>query len=296
MRELATRVAGVISLLLYVAGGVAVALMSVRWIGDLVAGEPSSRKVYVGFIAAAVSLVLAAGIQTVRDATSQQVHPVEPETRTGWRLPLIALAVWAAAIGVSWVQFELYLDSVRMFPLVTLIGALVFIWGIGKRMLPAGKARRLLSALLIAAVGLPMGLVGFGLPMAHYTKHLTPVRVVIMNMYEERETHSFDADEPAEQVEPIAGAGTMEMIQALAAQELPPEMAARIASGEWRREEDGSMVAVNEDGTTTPVDLVSEMKAAAEHKDAAQREALQREHEEKVRRLKSSGRMFNRRS
>ena len=212
------------------------------------------------------------------------------------------LLVWAAAIVVAWVQFEAHADSVWMFPLVSILSAAVFAARLGKRLFGRLLLARILVAVTVAFVGIPLGVLGFDLPATHFRKHLTPVRIVLpasrYNVDEPRDV-VMEVIEPEREEAPLTGMATNALIGALATAK-PVSATELVESGKLRYRADGGMVLVDEDGVEAPIltgeaatKAVDAAFAEAAREDEAEREAVRRRNAEKREALRRGGRLFS---
>lgn len=169
---------GVIYLLAYIAGGLFVTAGGWNVTRSVLDGSPLAPQlqlVLVGIALVVVAALLHAWTEKRRNA-GQPYEPIEPPTTLSLA---IALAVWALPIITAWIQFELFLNPIRMAIEMTVLGGVVFAFLLARRLLKPGPLRGPGTMVVVALFGVPFGLVGAVLPLSHFTHHLSDVAVTI---------------------------------------------------------------------------------------------------------------------
>lgn len=208
-----------------------------------------------------------------------------------------------APIVAAWVQFELYVDQVWMFPWLTVLGGIAVGLVLGYR---ASWARAKLVGL---ALGLPLGVAGVWLPAHHFHAHMTSVRVLHLYSYDSYDDLALPWDdqptfrvfryelppmpEPASSFE--AASFPRVSVQTVAVGD-------RLASGEWVLR-DGELYVRRWSGELVPLemasadDLLTDMGRARKREQQRQRDARRealRHYHDRIRELRNSGRIFSR--
>lgn len=295
---------GVPSLLAFIAGSLALMVGYSQIAADIVSTDESSpfHRALPALIVAAVLLGAAVAFQFLREGGLER-HPLPPATRFNWILLGGGVLFLFVPVGAGWVQFELYRDEILMFPVASLVA------GITLGVLLAncvfrGRYRSSARMLSIAIVGMPLGLLAFAIPSAHFRHHGSAV--VVYTYPEDRLTpkkNVFKSDQPLPPSDPIVGEGTLEMIGDLAnalknAERI--DVAEKLETGAWVQK-DGAYFERLEDGSLRAIefgaadDLFEEFEDEARAKDQAQLEALKAEYERSEIQRKRGGRLFNRR-
>ena len=246
---------GVIYLLLYIFGAVVVWVGSNRLLRDLLDGESVIGALQIGGFGA-LMIVLAAVLHAVVLRRRGDAGVLDAMEVPGRRWFAVAAAAWLVPTLVAWEQFELFLDPIRMFPVITVAGASALVVGGVSRLLRAHTLRWPLTIAAVALVGLPVGLLSVSLPLAHFNHHLSAVKIWTFD-----EPHGglkdvvFEADDASyvQELSPMIGEETGSLLSALAnAKEI--DVSEEIAAGRMRRLEDGTLVRVGEDGEDIPLE------------------------------------------
>ncbi len=290
---------GVFYLLFYIFGGVTIALSSNRALEDLLEGEPMTS--YTGFGIGAIFIIGAAILHAVTEKRRGNLETPGEGEPTSRRGVLIGLSILAVPTLIAWLQFELHVDPISMFPTITVFGALSFVYAVTSRITHTWPLRSVVRMIALAFVGIPLGLLAVGLPMSHFTHHLSTVHIMIKETDSSQpRTLVINAEEPLQPTEVVGiGEGMGGIIEALASAKTI-DLAEELEAGRMKYLEDGTLVSVQPDGTTEPIlgagDL-DEMFAEAEEKDdreaKAAHEARQAAFDEKIARLRAGGRLFS---
>lgn len=297
---------GVFYLLFYIFGAALVTLGGARLIDAIWEGEGWASALQILGVGAGL-VVGAAILQGLVQRRRGHAGVLDQLPALSGRGILLALAIYLGSILAAWVQFELFMEPVHMFPFVTVLSAMAMVFGLVQRVVPAGNFRWALLTAAVALFGLPVGLLGLGLPIAHFNHHLTSVRFSLTNpsTYETQE-FNFPADAPEPPVDEVSplGEGTLGILEALgSAEEI--DVTEEIAAGRMRRLEDGTLVTIHEDGRETTLvtgeAALGELSAAfdrawAEDEERAARERAERRAawEREMLLRKRGGRLFSR--
>ena len=151
----------------------------------------------------------------------------------------------------AWVQFELFMDPIQMFPFTTLIGAVATSYALVRVALPVGRARCVLGPTIAASVGVPGALLVHALLVAHFTHHLSNVAVWVLpgGRYSEDRPTLVGADLPQMESEMELPTASLELLAQLEAEPLDPS--------EYRIDADGSLLRIEPDGTEVPVETLT---------------------------------------
>lgn len=204
-------------------------------------------------------------------------------------LPELGPRAWAASAGLyflsiaaGWVQFELFIEPVDMFPFATVLAAAAFVFGLCSRWMKSWRFRWAATTSTVAFVGLPIGLLGVMLPLHHMNHHLTPVRFSLTNPNtHETKDFVFPGDDPSPPAPELKlGDETQELLEAFASARTI-DVEEELAAGRMRRLEDGSYVVVNEDGTESRLEMAApgELEGVVKRAFEADAEAALRERE-----------------
>ncbi|MEX1365490.1 MAG: hypothetical protein AB1Z98_20350 [Nannocystaceae bacterium] len=164
-----TKSLNIASLVAFVVG--ITTLVAGTWIAATTPDRPMSMRPILLGVAV---MLLAVVLQVARHDVSSPAASREPTSAHALKLPL---AIFATPIVIAWLQFELRLDVVWMFPLITLAGG-VWSGAVLGRLLAPRRLPGVGTLLGVALVGIPAGLMGFSLPMQHFNTHMTDVRVL----------------------------------------------------------------------------------------------------------------------
>ncbi len=288
---------GILSLLAYVLGGAIVGVMSYATIDRVASGRAFGEALL--FVSIGAALI---GLGAVLHAF--RVRREGKDTSSEWIPPssslFFALVLWLGPVASGWLQFELYNDPVWVFPFLTMIGAVLLVYLAVWRKTPRDRYGAVKRTVAAALVGLPLGFLATGVPLAHYRKHLT---TVVLGVEEdpsegypliEMEPSEPYLEMPAERHDEL-----FELVDAVAnAEEV--NVADAIALGEMKFDEDGELLRVLPDGSTAPLNDASELEAmlneATDNDRAASRaarEEARKAHAERVERLRRGGRLFS---
>ncbi len=288
---------GVFYLLAYIVGGVIVAFAAHGTITNLAEGAPVDGALTI--LSFGVLLILCGGVLHTIQVKGER----DEDTSVGPPMALvyIALALLVLPVLVAWVQFELHINPLWMFPITTILGATGFVYLIAWRRTLHDKFGPVKRAMATAMVGLPLGLFAIGAPLVHFKSHLTTVNLGFSDDPSEPRIIAVEAPDPDPPIAPIEPIGdeTMELMKAIA-EAKPVNIADEVAAGRMRVLEDGTLVTVHEDGTTTPInqgfDFDEAWEEAERHDRNAsrdKREAQLKAHAEEVERLREGGRLFS---
>ena len=285
-------ISGVFSLFAYLIGSLVLAFVVVRLVTD---DEFLLVERWRGPSFALGSIIMGVALQAIREGRTRAQEQDGDEEQLPLNLvgPLLFLLV---PLALAWVQFELFWDSVRVFPLATLLGGVWLGAELGSFAAQRLGLRRFRSTAImvtIATFTFPLALVILALPSSHFRKHGSGVVLGISDDPYEAEEIRLDYEMPQPpmmEVSPV-GSGTMELIGALAeAETIEVTMI------------DGVAHKTNEAGELVPIEEVSidEVFAEAEAQDARELEQRRLEYEqelaayeEEVMRLRRGGRIFS---
>jgi len=253
---------GVMALLAYLAGAGVLTLGARHVLLDLLSGEAwdsSLQVLLVGTLLVAAAAVLHALVIRRRGhggLLSSEAHWLQASAGIGgllWLLPLLA----------AWLQFEFFVEPVRLFPLPAVLGAMLMVYAIGARLMRQWTWVQPLSMVGVALLGMPLGLLSVALPAAHFQHHLSSVSMqMALPGVGQAQTYA----PPASDLSPApslrgTGPGTLEFLEALA-QARPIDVQAELAAGRLRRLPDGSLVVVADDGSESPVGTGQDLEMA----------------------------------
>ncbi len=310
MRSVLTGAVGVLSLLLYAVGAVGLSLVVEGAIGaeDPMAIGAAGRLVLAVSAAALSGAVL---LQLVREAAGPTLlgepadrgAPVDavlgspPRSADGSRGVTLARwgAVIVAPIVVSWIEFELFVDPVDLFPLITVLGGIGFGLSLAD-LSPLRRARGVQRLLGVALVGLPLGLLAVTVPSGHYRAHGTGVTAWGIDSFGGIEPYRLGpASPPVAPRAAVIGGAELELIGAIAEAE-PVPLVELLERGEVRLVEDRLFVRTATGGWA-PAGGAGALDAALEAaraEDAEVERQRQAEHERSLARWRRSGRLFSR--
>lgn len=290
---------GVFYLLFYIFGGAVIALSSKGAMHTLLRGEPLTS--FTGFGVGAVLIAGAAILHASSEKRGGNLETAGDGTPVSWRGVLIGFGVMAVPTLAAWAQFEFHVDPLAMFPMITVLGALIFIFALASRVTHNWPLRSVARLVAIAFFGIPLGLLAVAIPMGHFTHHLTTVHVVVTDSTSSHpKTLVVDADEPV-QVREVDGIGEgMGGIISALANAKTIDIDEEVAAGRMKRLEDGTLLDVNADGTVQPMLGVSDLKemmAEAQDEDEsaakAKHDARKVAFDRKVERRRMGGRLFS---
>lgn len=284
---------GVVYLLAYVLGAVSTAFGYRNLIDDVLDGEDPLQN--WGLLAfGATTIALAALLHAITERRLRTENPLPQGTPVSRGFVAVAVALWLGPLVVSWLQFEAFVDPIHMFPVATVVGSLGVVYALARSAFAAMQLRRVALLVAFAAVGLPVGMLTVGLPMAHFRHHLSGVAIVVWGTRTTPpKTDILEAESPEPEEIPVVGAGTLELINALAnAVPVEVDVAEEIAAGRMRREEDGSITILGDDGQPQG-DVFGRLQEEAKREDDAAREIAHAEYRERVRRQRLGGRLFS---
>ncbi|WIG94953.1 hypothetical protein [Myxococcus sp. SDU36] len=292
---------GVVYLLLYIAGGGLLTLGVSHFLDDVMAGEPlwdAGRLVAIGAFLVCLAGVLHAFVARRRDPGGAPA--ALPRMRA--RSFALAGALWAVPILVGWVQFERFVDPIRMMPQLTVLGGLFLVFCVCTHVMANLRARVVATTMAVACVGLPLGLLGAALPIRHFNHHLSDVVTLLMDPIT-REDRSVTSRCDGVDMAP-APLNPHENLLALATaigDARPIDVEAEIAAGRMRQIEDGTYVFVNPDGTESGLagakafdQQLDEAEAADKRQSAEAQAARVAAWERELRQRKLGGRLFTR--
>jgi len=293
---------GVIYLLLYIFGALFVWLGARDLFADLLEGAPILGALqFAGFGAWLIAMGALLHAVVLRRRDDAGVLEELPGMSRQWFFT--ALVVWLLPTLVAWMQFELFVDPIRMFPMLTVAGAAVLVLGLISHALRRHSLRWPLSIATVALIGVPLGLLTVSVPLSHFNFHLSSVKVFMVgDEYDNRPSHVvFEGDDPT-YIAPLPstiGEASGSILNALAnAEEV--DVSEEIAAGRMRRLEDGTLVRVNADGseaalnswTTFEEDFDAALRADRE-KAAAEDAKLRAVWEAEIEARRRGGRIFN---
>ncbi|QAT88080.1 hypothetical protein EJ065_6552 [Corallococcus coralloides] len=292
---------GVVYLLSYIFGGVAVTLGLYRLLGDLRDGSPLGGTLLI--VAFGAGLVSLGGLLHVLVERRRNPGGAPRELpRMGRRMFALVGAMWALPIVAAWIQFELFIEPTYMAPDVTVLGGIGLTFGVCSRVMAKWPMRWATATMAVALIGLPLGLLGVALPIRHFTHHLTDVAMVLHDDNSpETRTVTFNGDAPSAPAVPVGVGDEMTELLSAYANAREIDVAAEIAAGRMRQLEDGRYVTVNPDGTEAPIGTAAQLEQAfddalaADDRKAAEEQAARRaEWEQEMRERKRGGRLFSR--
>ncbi|MEL6546860.1 MAG: hypothetical protein AAFQ82_19700 [Myxococcota bacterium] len=294
------KVAGVLSMLLYFFGSVGFALL----VNEAVRSEEPlsfNERGQVVLLACGGCLLAAVLLQALRERGAESaLTEVSDESSDSPRSWVEMKRFWLALVGVptvvSWAEFELFVDPVDMFPLLTLIGGI----GFGVTLANSVATRALKSTqrmLAVAILGLPLGFLSIGWPSAHFRSHGSGVDLWGVDELGALTPYSLEpSPQPRAPSRPVMGTEELSQFGAIAnAQEV--NVSAKLESGEWSYI-DGTLHERNASGEYVPIematadDLDQMFDEARRADDAAHRKALD-EHEEALEKHRRGGRLFS---
>lgn len=278
--------------ILYVFGTTSGALGLWVWVRGALQGNPGTfgyKAVAVGVVAIVIGALL--HYRRIR-LEPQSTEPEPPEHGPRGRRSLsLGIKMWVAPLLLSWVQVEMFRDPVAMFPFVMVVGAGLVTWGLVQRGFDSSSARRVLGPVMVAIVGIPLGMLSYVLPLNHFTHHLSSVQVwvYVSELHDDRGNAVLvGPDLPMAPSVELVGSGTQSMLEAVASAE---KIEATVMP-------DGSLVYIDDDGVAQPIELTDgaalfeRMQAEADAHDQAERTARQHAYAQKLHELRSGGRLF----
>lgn len=295
---------GVVSLLLYFAGGLLFVLAGMRFVDAAIEGDALGGSVTLLLVAAGLLLVASSLHGTVVKWRGDAGALADPKPASAKALA-IALGVWALPILAAWLQFELYASRVYMVPVATILGGFAFGYLLSTRIMRKGAMRSPRMMLVVMLVGMPAAALGTALPLRHFQHHLTDVVVISPRGAQRRtETRVLTAEPPTRAPSPLPNLDETLHLTGQIAEAEPVDVEAEIAAGRYRRLDDGSLVVVHADGSTTPVstgleELLQELERAQAADDAtteAEQRAHEQSHLDEVARRRGGGRLFSSRT
>ncbi|MBA2662447.1 MAG: hypothetical protein H0U74_09150 [Bradymonadaceae bacterium] len=292
---------GVIYLLLYLLGGLIVTVGSYHLLSDIL-DELTLWSAFqtIGFGAA---IILGAGLLhalTIRRRGNAGV--LEDVAEMSGKTMGMAAAAWLLPSVAAWVQFELFIEPVHMFPIITFFGGVALAFGVCSRLMTTWPMRRAAAAMGTALFGIPLGLLAVSLPLHHFNYHLTNVHVSTRD-YSSRATKTqvFKADDPTFKSEMVSSLGkeTSALLNAIANAKTI-DVAQEVAAGRMRQLDDGSYVTVNADGSLNPVGGAGNLEHSMDEALAADRTVSaeaqaqkRREWEQEIWLRRNGGRLFS---
>ncbi|RAL20132.1 hypothetical protein DL240_18660 [Lujinxingia litoralis] len=260
---------GVIYLLIYVFGSVIVSTGSWRVFTAVLEGDPIMAGLRIlGF--GTLMIVMAAVLHAVVLLRHEDGGLREGRNPVGPRWLVLGLMGWWGPTLAAWIQFECFLDPIRMFPLVTLGGACaVALWGVF-RGLPGRTYQGPVGMVAMSLVGIPMGLMTLSVPVKHFTYHLSAVDIGSYStgaLYGERSRAILNADDVTylETSAPIFGEESQPFLEVLASARTI-NVAEEIAAGRMRELEDGTWIKIHDDGRE---EVLEELENFGERLDVA---------------------------
>lgn len=216
--------------------------------------------------------------------------------RPTWAQLWVALGLWALPIAVAWLQFELLLEVVWMFPMATLAAGAWLGTVVGRRLGPP-RSRRAGAMAGLVVLGIPAGLLGFYMPMKHFNAHLTEVRTVSLDDDFDAPTrryHRFSAElPPFPELPPPPPMPMFEVSEPIDLETLMKDGDVVLRDGElYTRQADGSFLPMDGGSEALLAAFVDQQDARVERKREAIREA-QRQWKEEVDRRRRGGRLFS---
>jgi hypothetical protein len=293
---------GVFFLLAYIFGALLITFGSLHLVRDVLDGSVLTDGLVVLVVGIGVAL-LGGLMHAIVARRRQDAGLLEAVPPMGGRMLALCVGLWLVPPIFGWVQFELFIDPVRMFPGLTIAGASLLVLGLVARVLEHSRLRWPAACVAVAVVGIPLGLATVLLPARHFLHHMTDVRVSVSNP----ETHEskefvFQGDSPEfhsgyqSDFGPELG-GLLEAIADAETVDLEEE----IAAGRMKRLDDGSYATVRPDGSTVPTggkeDLLEAWAQASESDRewaARQREQERMEWQMAMEARKRGGRIFSR--
>lgn len=278
----------ILALLLYIAGGLTLALGAKGALHRVGQGEALGS----AGLALAIGAALVVGGAIVHLLSLQRREGLDdkPGTPSSVFATGAAVGIWLMPLTASWIQFEMHADPVWMFPLVTLIGAIAASVTLSSRVTYRWVLRPVATMLVVGFVGMPVGFLSVALPLSHFTHHLTTVQVANVDRYgRDRRPHRFEADVPSR---PSAMKQQLDLFKALANAK-PVDVEAEIAAGRMRREPDGSLVTLDGSGNPQKMRTLDDVEAAMKEARERREQARQQAFNAKRDRLRQSGRLFS---
>lgn len=89
----------------------------------------------------------------------------------------IALGVWLVPLLIAWVQFEAHRDPIAMFPVSSVVGAMVAVAIQTQLLTRSARLARVLAPALAMTLGLALGVQTNLLAIRHFTHHLSTVAI-----------------------------------------------------------------------------------------------------------------------
>ncbi|RAL20133.1 hypothetical protein DL240_18665 [Lujinxingia litoralis] len=275
---------GVIYLLVYIFGSLSVWLGSRNVISAALDGESILGAMqFVGF--GVWMIVLAAILHAVVLKRREDAGVLEGLNPSRWKLLIGGMLAWWVPTVAAWIQFELYIDPIRMFPFVTVVGAGAVVLWLAFRVLPQTKMMWPLATVAVTLLGIPLGLLTVSVPIKHFNHHLSSVKIrAFENSGYARSYEGIIAAHDDTYIggpAPLIGEEGLGVLGELAdAREVDVE--AEIAAGRLREAEDGTLIKINEDGSEEKVgtletfDDVFQEALEADRKVASEEEARKR--------------------
>src|SRR5690554_2104206 len=169
---------GVIYLLLYIFGALFVWLGARDLFADLLEGAPILGALqFAGFGAWLIAMGALLHAVVLRRRDDAGVLEELPGMSRQWFFT--ALVVWLLPTLVAWMQFELFVDPIRMFPMLTVAGAAVLVLGLISHALRRHILRLTLSIATVALIGSPLLLLTVSVAVILLILHLRSVKSII---------------------------------------------------------------------------------------------------------------------
>ncbi|MEO1170842.1 MAG: hypothetical protein AAFX94_02160 [Myxococcota bacterium] len=291
--------AGVCSMFLYIVGSVGFAILATEAVRSEDPFDLTEQgQIVLGVCAGA--LLLAVVFQAIRerggDTVLTHVSPTEQGPERAW---LTRKRFWLSLIAVptliSWIEFEMFVQSIDMFPLLTLIGGL----GFGITLANAFALQKFKSTqrmLAVALVGLPLGFMAIGVPSSHFRYHGSAVDLWGVDELGAFKAYTLDADpDPSSPMQPIMGEGELALLRAFANAE-KVSAGQKLESGEWKYIDDTLHERVAP-GEYVPLKLadaryVEELFDDARKDDEKNHTEVVEAHRRALERRRQSGRLF----
>lgn len=215
---------------------------------------------------------------------------------SGERWGRIGVGLLVLPLLAAWVQFELFVDPIQMFPFTTVVGGLLASYGLARLVLPQGRARRVFGPSFAAGVGVPGALLAHVLLVGHFTHHLCTVQVWALpgDQITGADPAVVHADLPQMESELELPDAQLALMAALDAQP--------VDASEFRVDANGTLVHVGHDGTHTPARTLSAealeamFDRARRGDEAAARDARERQraaYQAELQALRRGGRLFH---
>jgi hypothetical protein len=238
---------GVAYLLTYIAGALLVVAGSTRLLNDLLSGSDLTEGGSV-FLDGVV-VILAGGIlQAVVIGRRGDAGVLDDLPPAGSRVLILGAIAWLASVTWPWIQFELFWNPIRIYPLITLLASSASVFALAHRIFRQSKLRVSFATMSVALLGVPLGLLSVIVPAAHFNHHLTDVRTSTYSTSGGVRDHTFSGSDAflSEHESESLGDETARLLDAIGQAE-PIDVEADIEQGRLMRLEDGTLVILDEE-------------------------------------------------